>query len=70
MPPRLAQMENRVTPCMILFSREGGRQFMKGTQALTQGSGPYANRMGKHAYQAHDGKNIQVKTYMLGVNRQ
>ena len=35
MPHRLAQVENRVTTCTILFSREGGRQFMRGAQALT-----------------------------------
>ena len=32
------KVENRVSPCTILFSREVGRHFMRGTQSLTQGS--------------------------------
>ena len=46
MPPRLAHVENWVTPCSILFSCEGRSQH----------EGAY--RMGKHAYQAHFDEKI------------
>ena len=56
MPPHLAQVENRVIPCSILFSREGGSQ-REGCTDHDTGISPCANRMGKHAYQAQfDGK--------------
>ena len=57
-------------PVRFLFSREGGSQCEGCTDPDT-GISPCANRMGKHAHQTHiDGKNIPVKTYMLGVNHQ
>ena len=57
-------------PVRFLFSREGGSQ-REGCTNPDTGISPCANTMGKHAYQTHiDGKNILVKTFMLGVNHQ
>ena len=53
--PRLVQVESWVTP--VRFSREGGGQRDGCTNPDTWIS-PYANRMGKQAFQAHFGGQI------------
>ena len=53
MPHRLAQVESRVTPSILFLVGVAWVVHRNWRRDLA----PYANRMGKHAYQAHfDGK--------------
>ena len=61
-PPRLVQMENRVTTVRYCFLTRGSQR--EGCIDPDAGISPCANRMGKHAFQAHfDGKYISKNIY-------
>ena len=61
-PPRLLQMENRVTTVRYCFLARGSQR--EGCIDPDAGISPCANRMGKHAFQAHfDGKYISKNIY-------
>ena len=56
MPPHLVQVESRVTPVRFCFLARGGQR----EECIDPDAeiSPCANRMGKHAFQAHFDGNI------------
>ena len=59
MPPRLVQVDSRVTPDQFCFlGGGGGGGKREGCIDPDAGISPCANRMGKHAFQTHFDRQI------------
>ena len=67
MPHHLAQVEGRVIPCSILFSREG-EASVRAAQTLTQGSRLVLIEWGNMPTRHTSKEKYTSEKYILGVN--